>query len=78
VDSLVKFAIDEDDNTGWVTEVGKLHYAVFELAQPVAPAGGAVLYVTLEFKHEIPQLELGCFRLSVAGGVGTKQAELGN
>jgi serine/threonine protein kinase len=59
-------AIDAHDNTGWSAEIGQKHYAVFELEKPVLAAEGAVLRVTLEFKHEIPQRELGCFRLSAA------------
>ncbi|HMF18731.1 MAG TPA: protein kinase [Gemmataceae bacterium] len=60
------FAIDADDNTGWAPENGKPHYAVFELEQAVAVPEGAVLRVTLEFKHSGAQRELGCFRLSAA------------
>jgi hypothetical protein len=66
-DSNPGFASDADDATGWSQlENGKPHYAVFEFEQPVAVGDGAVLRVTLEFKHENPQRQLGCFRLSAA------------
>lgn len=66
VDSEERLAIDEDDNTGWKTEVGKPHFAVFELAEPVMATEGMVLRVTLEFKWDGEQHQLGCFRLSAA------------
>ena len=65
VDSRVQLAIDADDDTGWVTAVGKPHFAVFELAEPVAASESAELRVTLEFNHRMPHFQLGCFRLSV-------------
>ncbi|MFO0968630.1 MAG: serine/threonine-protein kinase [Gemmataceae bacterium] len=65
-DSLVHLAIDADDNTGWVSEVGQAHYAVFEFAEPVLAAEGATLRVILEFKHEDLQKTLGRFRISAA------------
>jgi serine/threonine protein kinase len=64
--ALPSFAIDADDNTGWSAETGQAHYAVFELEKPAPVPEGAVLRVTLEFKHDTPQRELGCFRLSAA------------
>jgi hypothetical protein len=57
-------AIDADDGTGWSATTGESHYAVFELEKPVEVTEGAVLRVTLEFKHPDAQRELGCFRLS--------------
>ncbi len=68
VDSLVHFAIDNTDMTGWVTEVGQPHYAEFGFAEPVAVPPGAVLRVVLEFKHEDFHHSLGCFRLSANPG----------
>jgi hypothetical protein len=65
-DSLPHFAIDMDDNTGWSAENGKAHFIVLELEAPVAVSEGTVLRVTLEFKHENPQRQLGCFRLSMS------------
>ncbi len=65
-DSEVQFAIDADDNTGWVTEVGKPHFAVFELAEPFFTTASMVLRATLEFKPAQRKHELGCFRLSVS------------
>jgi hypothetical protein len=66
-DSMVHFAIDADDGTGWVTELGKPHHAVFAFAEPVTAADGTVvLRVSLEFKHHDGSTSLGCFRLSAA------------
>ncbi|MCI0455709.1 MAG: serine/threonine protein kinase [Gemmataceae bacterium] len=65
-DARASLAIDADDNTGWAAEFGQAHYAVFEFEILALAAEGAVLRVTLEFKHENPQRELGCFRLSAA------------
>ena len=59
-------AIDAEDNTGWKTEPGKAHFAVFEPEEPTPATDGKVLRVTLEFKWEGPRFLLGCFRLSVA------------
>jgi serine/threonine protein kinase len=64
--SLASHAIDEDDNTGWSAENGQAHYAVFEFEQPVAVGDGAKMRVILEFKHENPRRQLGCFRISAA------------
>jgi tetratricopeptide (TPR) repeat protein len=59
-------AIDADDITGWSPgEAGKPHFAVFELAEPLAVTDGTVLRVTLEFKH-FTWSPLGRFRLSAA------------
>jgi hypothetical protein len=65
-DSVVGLAIDAEDNTGWVTEVGKPHFAVFKLAEPAAATDSTMLRVALEFKWEGAQRQLGCFRISVA------------
>ncbi len=65
-DSDVMYAIDEDDDTGWVTDVGQSHFAVFELPEPVTASEGMVLRVTLEFKWVREERQLGCFRLSAA------------
>jgi tetratricopeptide (TPR) repeat protein len=65
-DSRAMFAIDAADATGWSAPVGESHYAVFELEKSVPVAQGAVLRVTLEFKHANPRRELGRFRLSVS------------
>jgi hypothetical protein len=65
-DSGARLAIDAEDNTGWKTEPGKTHYAVFEPDEPTPATDGKVLRVTLEFKWQGPQFLLGCFRLSVA------------
>ena len=46
--------------------VGKPHQAMFELAEPVALTDGTVLRVTLEFKSEYSQQQLGRFRLSTS------------
>jgi tetratricopeptide (TPR) repeat protein len=64
-DSEVWFAIDESDGTGWKTEAGKPHFAVFEFAEPVTETVGTALRVTLEFKWG-QQNGLGRFRLSVS------------
>ena len=60
-DSDVMYAIDEDDDTGWVTDVGQSHFAVFELPEPVTVSEGMVLRVTLEFKWVREERQLGCF-----------------
>jgi serine/threonine protein kinase len=59
-------AIDAEDNTGWSSEPGKPHNAVFESEKAVAVPEGAVLRVTPEFKHSDTRRELGCFRMSAA------------
>jgi tetratricopeptide (TPR) repeat protein len=61
-------AIDADDNTGWSTNrAGEPHVAVFELADPLVAADGAMLGVSLEFKSRANQHQLGRFRVSVSG-----------
>ena len=42
-------AVDANDNTGWAIhpELGKPHFAVFALSEPVKDTAGAVLRVTL-------------------------------
>ena len=50
-----------------MTEVGKPHFAVFELAEPVAVTEGTVLRVTLEFKHGECSTSVGL--LPPVGGV---------
>jgi tetratricopeptide (TPR) repeat protein len=46
--------------------LGKPHFAVFGLPEPVTDAAGAVLRVTLEFKSAYQQHGLGRFRISVS------------
>jgi hypothetical protein len=65
LDSDVGLAIDKSDDTGWKTEAGKPHFAVFELAEPVNATVGTTLRVTLECKWG-QQHNLGRFRLSVS------------
>jgi hypothetical protein len=61
-------AMDAHDSTGWAVhyEMGKPHFAVFEVAEPVTEAIGTVLHVTFECKMG-RQHNLGRFRLSVSG-----------
>src|SRR5262249_6157435 len=70
-------AVDENDNTGWAIhpELGKPHFAVFELAEPVSDTASAVLRVTLEFKSGFQQHGLGRFRLSVCADPATFDRE---
>ena len=65
-DSREHLAIDGNDETGWVSEAGKPHFAVFKLAEPVSTAEGTVLRVALEFRHYNQRHTLGRFRLSAA------------
>jgi formylglycine-generating enzyme required for sulfatase activity/tetratricopeptide (TPR) repeat protein len=65
----VNDAIDANQKPGWAIfpEVGKPHFALFELAEPATQTAAKVLRVTLEFKSpNIPQRLLGRFRLSVS------------
>jgi serine/threonine protein kinase len=64
IDGNAGHAIDASDETGWAPATGQPHYAIFELPKAIAVPEGAVLRVTLEFKHVDAQRELGCFRLS--------------
>jgi hypothetical protein len=66
-DAIPEFALDAEDITGWSAESGKPHFALFELDEPLAIADGALLRVTLEFKHDDAQRALRCFRLSASG-----------
>jgi WD40 repeat protein len=71
-------AIDENDYTGWACfspQPGKPHLAVFELAKAFVPTDGAVLRVSLEFKSNYKQYQLGRFRLSVSGDPATLERE---
>src|SRR5262249_32906358 len=70
-------AIDANDNTGWAIhpELGKPHFAVLELAEPVTDTAGVVLRVTFEFKSDFKQHGLGRFRLSVSGDPATFDQE---
>jgi formylglycine-generating enzyme required for sulfatase activity len=62
----VAAAIDANERTGWaINGGGTAHFAVFELAEPVAVPDGTGLRVTLEFKAD-PRYQLGRFRLSVS------------
>jgi formylglycine-generating enzyme required for sulfatase activity len=67
IDSVIGYAIDENDGTGWRTESSKPHFAVFALAEEgVTETVGAALRVSLECKWG-PQHGLGRFRLSASG-----------
>jgi WD40 repeat protein/tetratricopeptide (TPR) repeat protein len=61
-------ALDSNDNTGWSIwpEMGKPHFALFELREPVTKTVGKVLRVTLEFKSLYRHHGLGRFRLSAS------------
>jgi WD40 repeat protein len=62
----VAAAIDANERTGWaINHGGTSHFAVFELAEPVAVPDGTVLRVTLEFKADA-RYQLGRFRLSIS------------
>ncbi len=66
-DFPVAQAIDGRPETGWAIhpEVGKDHFAVFELARPAAPGPGDRLTAHLEFHSPFAGHEPGRFRLSV-------------
>ena len=63
----VKNAIDDQPQSGWAIfpEVGKKHAAVFELAEPVGPDGGAVLTIALDFQSIHARHHFGRVRVSV-------------
>jgi hypothetical protein len=65
VDYPVGHAIDADPKSGWAIhpEIGKPHFAVFELAEPRA-SGGALFTLTLDFQSQFAQHQIGRFRLS--------------
>jgi hypothetical protein len=59
-------AVIDNPRAGWAIhpEVGKRHFAVFELAEPIRKVGTR-LTVVLDFQSQFPQHQLGRFRLSV-------------
>ena len=69
-------ATDGKPATGWAIfpEVGKPHEAVFELAEPVAVDADPRLVLTLEFKSQFAQHQLGRFRLSLTDAPNPSQA----
>jgi hypothetical protein len=66
-DYPVAHAIDGRADTGWAIhpEVGKPHFAVFELETPAAADKELELRVVLDFRSHFGQHQLGRFRLSV-------------
>jgi hypothetical protein len=64
-DFPVKNAIDTNPQSGWAIhpEVGKPHYAVFELAEPL-PAAGGELTLALDFQSQFAQHQIGRFRVT--------------
>ena len=66
-DWTVSHAVDGNLKTAWGIHpaVGQPHHAVFELAEPMKLAQGAVLTITLRQLHGGAHL-IGAFRLSVA------------
>jgi hypothetical protein len=75
-DFPVQNAIDADKKSGWAIypEIGKPHFAVFELATPLAADG--TLTLTLDFQSQFAQHQFGRFRVSVtdAANPHTKSA----
>jgi hypothetical protein len=65
-DFAVGLSIDDKPNTGWAIhpEMGKPHFAVFELEEKVELPAGAKLQLTLDFQSGFGQHQLGNFRLS--------------
>ncbi len=57
-------AVDADPKTGWALypEVGKRHFAIFELERPIS--GSEVLTLALDFQSQFGQHQLGRFRIS--------------
>jgi hypothetical protein len=66
-DYPVQNAIDDRPETGWALspEVGRRHFAVFEVGEPVHGNEASFLRVTLDFQSPFAQHQLGRFRLSV-------------
>jgi hypothetical protein len=66
-DYPVAYAIDKHPETGWAIfpEVGKPHFAVFELEKPIRGDKEIEMRVVLDFRSPFGQHQLGRFRLSV-------------
>jgi len=62
-------AIDGKKDTGWaiLPEVGKPHFALFELAEPLSGEGEKTIVLNLEFGSRFPQHQIAKLRLSATG-----------
>ncbi|WP_254507064.1 PSD1 and planctomycete cytochrome C domain-containing protein [Anatilimnocola floriformis] len=59
-------AIDSKAGSGWAIfpQVGKDHFAIFELAEPIKSSEGPRLKVTLQFDSQFAQHQMGRVRIS--------------
>ncbi len=59
-------AIDDNGGSGWAIhpQVGKDHFAIFELAEPIKSSEAARLKLTLQFESQFAQHQLGRVRLA--------------
>lgn len=66
-DFPVENAIDDKPKSGWAIypEVGKPHFVVLSLAEPIEPKPGQKISLTLDFQSPFAQHQLGLFRVSL-------------